>query len=109
MRPAPEPRKDRETVRYRAREQTLPVLRFHETGGIRSPMKSYATNTKVKWSWGNGEGIGKVRGVFHESVTRTLKGSEITRNGSDDDPAYLVEQEDGDEVLKLHSELEKAT
>ncbi|MGJ8632533.1 MAG: DUF2945 domain-containing protein [Luteolibacter sp.] len=71
-------------------------------------MKSYATNTKVKWSWGNGEGTGKVQRVFRESVTRKLKGKQVTRNGSDDDPAYLIEQDDGDEVLKLHSELEKA-
>ncbi len=72
-------------------------------------MKSYATNTKVKWSWGNGDATGKVREVFHKSVTRTLKGSEITRNGTDDDPAYLIEQDDGDKVLKLHSEVEKAS
>ncbi|WP_411827921.1 DUF2945 domain-containing protein [Luteolibacter sp. AS25] len=70
-------------------------------------MKSYATNTKVKWSWGNGEAAGKVRKVYHESITKTLKGSEITRKGTDDNPAYLIEQDDGDEVLKLHSELEK--
>lgn len=70
-------------------------------------MKSYSTNSKVKWSWGNGEGKGKVREVHHEKVVRTIKGSEITRNGSEDDPAYLIEQDDGDKVLKLHSELEK--
>tara|TARA_R110002096_G_scaffold14879_2_gene52561 strand:+ start:918 stop:1067 length:150 start_codon:yes stop_codon:yes gene_type:complete len=43
---------------------------------------------------------------FTKSVTRTLKGSEVTRNGSDDDPALLIEQDDGDEVLKLSSEVE---
>ncbi|HCT34393.1 MAG TPA: DUF2945 domain-containing protein, partial [Sulfitobacter sp.] len=31
---------------------------------------------------------------------------EVTRNGSDDDPALLIEQDDGDEVLKLSSEVE---
>ena len=70
---------------------------------------SYQTNTKVEWEWGNGTGTGKVRGVFRESVTRKLKGSEVTRNGSDDNPAYLIVQDDGDEVLKLHSELSKAS
>ena len=70
-------------------------------------MTSYATNTTVKWSWGSGEATGKVRRVFHESVTRKLQGSEITRHGSDENPAYLIEQDDGDEVLKLHSELSK--
>ncbi len=69
---------------------------------------AYHTNTKVKWDWGNGTAEGYVRGVFREKVTKTIKGSEATRNGSDKDPAYLLEQEDEDKVLKLHSELNKA-
>lgn len=67
--------------------------------------KAYQTNTKVRWQWGKGSAEGYVRGVFREKTTKTIKGSEITRNGSDDDPAYLIEQADGDQVLKLHSEL----
>lgn len=59
----------------------------------------------VTWSWGAGTGSGTVVEVHTGKVTRTLKGSEITRNGSDDCPAYLLETEDGDQVLKLHSEL----
>ena len=39
---------------------------------------------------------------FEQKVTRTLKGSDVTRNGSTDDPALLIEQDDGTEVLKLH-------
>lgn len=31
----------------------------------------------------------------HDKVTRTTKGEKVTRNGSDDDPAYVIEQEDG--------------
>jgi len=46
--------------------------------------------------------------VFREKITKIIKGSDVTRNGSDDDPAYSIEQADGDKVLKLHSELEKA-
>jgi len=38
-------------------------------------------------------------------VTRTLKGSEVTKDGTEDNPAYLIKQEDGDEVLKRGSEL----
>jgi len=41
-------------------------------------------------------------------MTRTLKGAEVTKNGSENCPAYLIEQEDGTEVLKLHSEVERA-
>lgn len=61
---------------------------------------------KVKWQWGSGEGKGKVVERFEREVTRTLKGSEITRKGDTENPAYLIEQDDGDEVLKLGSELE---
>lgn len=66
------------------------------------------TGTQVTWTWGNGSASGKVTEVHHEKVTRTTKGQEITRNGSDDDPAYVIEQEDGTVVLKLGSELERA-
>lgn len=71
-------------------------------------MASYSKGTKVEWDWGNGTADGKVQESFTKSVTRTLKGSEVTRNGSDDDPALLIEQEDGDQVLKLASEVRKA-
>jgi hypothetical protein len=63
---------------------------------------------KVQWNWGNGKGEGKIIDVFHERVERKIKGEDIVRNGSKDDPAYLIEQEDGDHVLKLQSELDKA-
>ncbi|WP_066555357.1 DUF2945 domain-containing protein [Croceicoccus bisphenolivorans] len=62
----------------------------------------------VKWSWGNGTATGQISERFEREVERTLKGSTITRNGSADNPAYLIRQEDGDEVLKLGSELEAA-
>lgn len=70
--------------------------------------EAYQTNTRVSWEWGNGTAEGYVRGVFREKVTKTLKGTEVTRAGSDDDPAYLIEQEDGDQVLKLHSEITRS-
>ena len=66
------------------------------------------TGTSVKWKWGSSWADGKVTEVHHDSVTRTTQSSEITRNGSDDDPAYVIEQEDGTVVLKLASEVERA-
>ena len=64
--------------------------------------------TKVTWKWGSSRAEGKVTEVHHDDVTRTTKGNEVTRHGSDDNPAYVIEQEDGTVVLKLHSEVEKA-
>lgn len=71
-----------------------------------SNSNSFQINQHVKWDWGNGSGMGQIKERFEREVTRTLKGSEVTRDGSEDDPAYLIQQEDGDEVLKLGSELE---
>ena len=63
--------------------------------------------TRVKWNWGKGTAEGKVLETFAEEVSRKLQGSEITRKGSDDNKALLIEQEDGDQVLKLESEVER--
>ena len=63
-----------------------------------------AKGTKVKWKWGSGTATGKVIETYSESVTKTIKGSKITRNGR----ALFIEQEDGDKVLKSESEVEKA-
>jgi hypothetical protein len=62
--------------------------------------------TEVTWKWGKGTAKGKVKETFDKEVTRKIKGSEITRKGSKEDPALLIEQEDGDLVLKLASEVE---
>jgi hypothetical protein len=70
--------------------------------------ETYQTNTKVEWDWGDATAEGYVREVFREKVTKTIKGTKVTRNGSEDDPAYIIEQQDGDKVLKLHSEIRKS-
>ena len=72
-------------------------------------MANISEGDKVEWNWGNGTGTGKVQKKYTEKVTRTIKGSDVTRDASDGDPAYLIEQDDGDEVLKSGSELKKAS
>ena len=69
---------------------------------------SIRQGTKVSWKWGSSTAEGVVKSVHHEKVTRQSKGESITRNGSDDDPAYVIEQEDGTTVLKLQSEVSRA-
>lgn len=59
----------------------------------------------VSWQWSGSTAHGKVAERFERRVQRTFKGSKIVRNGSKDDPAYLVEQQDGAQALKLGSEL----
>lgn len=72
-----------------------------------SNANSYQTDQYVKWDWGDGTGKGQIKERFEREVTRTLQGSEVTRQGDSENPAYLIRQEDGDEVLKRGSELEK--
>ena len=64
--------------------------------------------TSVSWKYGTGTASGKVESVHKEPITRTLKGSAITRNGSAADPALLIVQANGDRVLKLQSEVSRA-
>ena len=70
--------------------------------------KGYSTGDTVEWEWGSGTATGEITEVFTDDVTRTIKGNEVTRNATEDEPAYMIEQEDGDRVLKSHSELSKA-
>ncbi|SFS21325.1 DUF2945 domain-containing protein [Yoonia litorea] len=69
---------------------------------------AYQTGEIVEWDWGNGTAQGKIQERHKESITRTIDGSEVTRNGSDDDPALEIEQDDGTKVLKLASEVRSA-
>ena len=72
-------------------------------------MSGYSKGDTVEWSWGNGTGTGTVKETFTSDVERTIKGSKVSRKASKDDPAYLIEQDDGDKVLKSGSELKKAS
>lgn len=60
---------------------------------------------QVTWHWGEGKAEGVIIEKFTSKVTRKIKGTEITRNATSENPAYLIKQEDGDHVLKLESEL----
>lgn len=69
---------------------------------------AYRNGSAVEWDWGTGTATGKIVEIYHRKVTLTLKGSEITRNASNGEPAYRIAQDDGDEVLKSGSEIRKA-
>ena len=64
--------------------------------------------SEVEWKWGSSKARGKVVATHSEHIERTIKGSSITRNGTADDPALEIEQEDGTAVLKLRSEVQHA-
>lgn len=71
--------------------------------------KKFRKGEKIFWKWLGREVHGKVNEVFTSATTVEIKGKKIKRNGSIDNPAYLVESEAGNLALKLHSELQKPT
>ncbi len=68
-------------------------------------MAEFRKGQRVSWSWGSGSAEGTVADRFERRVQRTIKGTKVVRSGSKDNPALLIEQEDGGRVLKLGSEL----
>lgn len=61
----------------------------------------------VHWNWGKSEAEGKIKEKFEKPVTKKIKGTSVKRNASKDEPAYLIEQENGNKVLKSETELKK--
>lgn len=66
---------------------------------------AFRKGSKVSWNWGANTAQGKIVERFTGKTTRTIKGAEVTRDASRKEPAYLIEQDDGDRVLKSRSEL----
>ena len=62
---------------------------------------------KVRWNWGGSDAYGTIKSIFHSKTTRHIKGTEVVKHGTQDNPALMIEQDDGDRVLKLLSEVEK--
>lgn len=52
-------------------------------------MAGYNQGAKVKWSWGNGTGKGAIQKIYTQKVTRTIKGTEVTREADEDAPTRL--------------------
>jgi Hypervirulence associated proteins TUDOR domain len=74
---------------------------------IRHKKKSLPPGSRVVW---NGEGPkteGVIRKVFTHRLERTMKGSIVTHDACRQNPAYLIEQDDGDTLLKNHSDLKR--
>lgn len=71
----------------------------------RATRHAFKAGSRVKWKWGANTAEGVIRKSFTHRIERTIKGSTITREADRRNPAYLIEQDDGDKVLKSHSEL----
>ena len=68
--------------------------------------KLYKIGDDVSWRWANGIASGRVIEVHAERTQIVSKDKLITRNGSEENPAVIIKQDNGTEVLKLSSELQ---
>lgn len=73
---------------------------------MKNALKVYSIGSAVQWKWMGRYISGTVRDIFTEPVSKLIKGKTIKRNGSTENPAYLVESSQGNLALKLHTELE---
>jgi len=60
---------------------------------------------KVEWNWGKSKAEGKIVKEYDKPVEKIIKGTHVKRNASKDEPAYEIEQEKGNKVIKSESEL----
>jgi hypothetical protein len=66
-------------------------------------------NDHVGWKWANGIATGVISDVRPEKTEIVSKGARVVRNGTPDDPAIIIKQDNGTEVLKLAHEVQVLT
>ncbi|AYL98980.1 DUF2945 domain-containing protein [Mucilaginibacter celer] len=64
---------------------------------------------EVTWKWGKSEAEGTVVKKHTEPVSKTIKGAKVKRNAGKQEPAYEIEQKNGNKVLKSESEVSPLT
>lgn len=69
-------------------------------------MPDFNEGDVVNWTWGNGTATGTIVKRYTRKITLTIKGTEVTRRASEDEPAFRIAQDDGNEVLKSVTEIE---
>ena len=67
--------------------------------------KDVSKGDDVSYKWGKGTVEGEVTKVHTDDVERTIKGSKIKREASEDKPAVEVKTDKGQKVLKSTSEV----
>ncbi len=65
----------------------------------------FKLGSDVQWKWMGRFITGSVKQIHTKSVSKTIKGKLIKRNGSEENPAYFVQSKSGNFALKLHTEL----
>ena len=69
----------------------------------------FKVGSKIQWSWLGRPIEGVVKEIYESPTVKVIKGKSIKRNGSPENPAYLVESKAGNTALKLQTELKAQT
>lgn len=75
---------------------------------IRAQKNFLAPGVRVAWIWDGRTVEGVIRKVFTHRLERTMNGSTVTRAADKRNPAYLIEQDGGLNILINHSQLQLA-
>lgn len=62
---------------------------------------------KVHWNWGKSQAEGTIKEKSEKTITKKIKGTEVKRKASKEEPAYIIEQKNGTGVVKSESELQE--
>ena len=60
---------------------------------------------KVHWNWGKSQAEGTIVEKSEKTIKKKIKGTEVKRKGSKEEPSYVIKQAKGNEVVKSESEL----
>ncbi len=63
----------------------------------------------VCWKWGTGVAEGTVKEIHNSRTEIVSKGTHIVRNGTKNNPAVIIVHTNGNEVIKLQSEITTTT
>lgn len=69
--------------------------------------KNMKPGDHVAWKWGNGLAKGRVVSVHNEPTMLSTNGKNVRRIGTKNNPAIIIENKSGGDVLKLMSEVQK--
>lgn len=70
-------------------------------------MATVKKGDEVTWKFGKSKAEGKVTDVKKEDVSKKTQGKTVKRKGSEEEPAVVIKQENGKEVVKSASEVTK--
>ena len=71
-------------------------------------MTDFVQGDEVVWTGGDGQEVrGRVQAVERGTMTRTVDGLEVTREGSESDPALYIDVADGRHSVRLGSEVRR--